>query len=92
MLRSELWTGLVGGSPDPVGPVRRLSPPIAGIRQHRPCVGPTGLALRSGFDDCERQPLGAPKTTNRSRSTSLFAATADRCRHRVITASAEQTW
>ena len=28
----------------------------------RTCVGPTGVALRSGFDDCERQPLGAPKT------------------------------
>jgi len=25
-------------------------------------VGPAGVALRSGFDDCERQPLGAPKT------------------------------
>ena len=25
-------------------------------------MGPAGVALRSGFDDCERQPLGAPKT------------------------------
>jgi hypothetical protein len=25
-------------------------------------MGHTGVALRSGFDDCGRQPLGAPET------------------------------